>query len=265
MKSIKKPIRRVEPTYEAPALSKGLEILELLGAAARPLSPSEISRALKRSPNELFRMIAVLERHGYLRRDEQGACALSLKLFSLGQAVRPLPALLEAARAPMRHFAETTGESCHLGVLDGDRYVVVEQAEGPSVVRLAFTLGASFDPLHTASGRLLLAGETSPENRATRTSRCAGWAELSEEQKKATLAELEKLSTARVSLAQDETLRGVQDTVVPIFAQNQMIAALACAQLSSAKMLPRTRLVAELQAAANKIAHGLGLSSVEGR
>jgi DNA-binding IclR family transcriptional regulator len=265
MKSMPKKALRSEPVYEAPALSKGLEILELLGTSALPMSPSEIARALARSPNELFRMIAVLERHGYLRRDAQGACALSLKLFSLAQAVRPLPALLEAARGPMRQFAEQTGESCHLGILDGDRYVVVAQAEGPSVVRLAFTVGASFDPLRIASGRLLVASEPDQARRQARAATCPCWADLSTAQQAEIRAELDQLSIQRVSLAQDETLRGIHDTVVPVMGQIGVIAALACAQLSSAQMLPRARLVAALQKAASRITHDLGGAAQEPR
>ena len=47
--------------YQAPALKKGLEILELLAAATAPLNMSDISTALGRSVSEIFRMLQVLE------------------------------------------------------------------------------------------------------------------------------------------------------------------------------------------------------------
>ena len=39
--------------YRAPALDKGLDILELLAATEESLSQAEIAKALDRSPNEI--------------------------------------------------------------------------------------------------------------------------------------------------------------------------------------------------------------------
>ncbi|MGH9454797.1 MAG: helix-turn-helix domain-containing protein, partial [Terriglobia bacterium] len=54
------------PHYRAPALEKGLDILEALAAARVPQSLSEMARLLKRSASELFRMLNLLERRGYI-------------------------------------------------------------------------------------------------------------------------------------------------------------------------------------------------------
>ena len=45
--------------YSAPALEKGLDILELLSKQEAGLTQSEISRALGRSVSEIFRMLVV--------------------------------------------------------------------------------------------------------------------------------------------------------------------------------------------------------------
>src|SRR3546814_1951398 len=56
-------------TYSAPALEKGLEIIELLAAERRPMSTRAIAERLGRSKGEIFRVVFVLVERGYLRRD----------------------------------------------------------------------------------------------------------------------------------------------------------------------------------------------------
>ena len=43
--------------YRAPALDKGLDILELLAAVDGGLTQAEIAKRLGRSPNEFYRML----------------------------------------------------------------------------------------------------------------------------------------------------------------------------------------------------------------
>ena len=54
----------VSPTkktgYAAPALEKGLDILELLASAEQSMTTGQIADALGRSKNEIFRMVFVL-------------------------------------------------------------------------------------------------------------------------------------------------------------------------------------------------------------
>ena len=61
------------PRYQAPALKKGLEILELLATSEQALTMSDISAALGRSVGEIFRMLQVLEEHRYIARDDDAA------------------------------------------------------------------------------------------------------------------------------------------------------------------------------------------------
>ena len=58
--------------YRAPALEKGLDVLELLSAHGEPLTPSQMSATLGRSVSELFRMIQVLEFRGYIEQSSGG-------------------------------------------------------------------------------------------------------------------------------------------------------------------------------------------------
>ena len=57
--------------YSAPALSKGLDILELLATQPAGLKKTEIAAELGRTVNELYRMLAVLESRGFVMMGRQ--------------------------------------------------------------------------------------------------------------------------------------------------------------------------------------------------
>src|SRR3954471_23749149 len=122
----------VKPRYHAPALKKGLEILELLAAAEARLSMSDISAALHRSVSEIFRMLQVLEEHRYIVRDESGY-RLTNRLFALGMRQPPIRDLVSTALPLMHQLARQTDQSCHLAVASGADMVVIAAIEAPGL------------------------------------------------------------------------------------------------------------------------------------
>ena len=147
--------------YSVPALEKGLDVLEYLSDQAVPLTQAELARALNRQAGEIFRMLACLESRGYLRREPTtGAYSLTLKLFELSRTHSPYEVLLKAAQPLMRSLVEDLRESCHLSVLHRERVLVLAQEESPKPFRLSVEVGSQHSPLHTTSGRVLLANMT---------------------------------------------------------------------------------------------------------
>ncbi len=116
--------------YRAPALEKGLDVLELLSKHGVPMTPSQMSVDLGRSVSELFRMIQVLEFRGYIEQSSDGY-RLTNRLFTLGMAQAPIKSLSEVALPAMRELAVATGQSCHLVVPSGDQIVVIGRIESP--------------------------------------------------------------------------------------------------------------------------------------
>ncbi|MEK6211749.1 MAG: helix-turn-helix domain-containing protein [Pseudomonadota bacterium] len=93
-----------EARYSAPALEKGLDMLELLAAEPQGRNLQEIARRLERTPNELFRMLDVLVRRGYLARQPDSAYVLTLRLFELAHRHPGVDRLLDCA---MPHISGT--------------------------------------------------------------------------------------------------------------------------------------------------------------
>ena len=76
--------------YRAPALDKGLDILELLAQQPQGLTRAEIVKEMDRSANEIYRMLERLVARQYVMRSASGdRYALSLKLFALANMHPP--------------------------------------------------------------------------------------------------------------------------------------------------------------------------------
>lgn len=144
--------------YRAPALDKGLDILELLAGRPEAMTRSEIVKEMGRSPSEIYRMIERLVGRGYVTRSAGGdRFALSMKLFLLGSAHPPMQRLISYAQPLMDQFATQALQSIHLAVPENGRALVVAQASGPANWEFRLRVGAELDLIKTGSGRTLLA------------------------------------------------------------------------------------------------------------
>lgn len=251
------------PKYSVPALEKGLDVLEALAAQAVPQSLTELASRLDRSSSELFRMLDCLERRAYITRDPlSGKYGLTLRLFSLAHSHSITEKLLQAARQPMRDVTESLRESCHLSVLERGQLLVIAQEESPEPVRVSIEVGAEFDPVCTASGRLLLAQLGEEELAATLATSPAG-RDLTAEGRATFIARLGGIRQKAISTADSETIDGVRDVAVLVGnPANGVIAALAITRLvRRGRRDDETALVDGLRSAARSITKTLGLGS----
>ena len=103
------------PDYRAPALDKGLDIIELLARTGRPMTPARISVRLNKSPTELFRMVRVLERREYIEIPRgQTGYVLTDKLSRLGMARSDGKMLSDYNLPAMRRIRELEQENTEL-------------------------------------------------------------------------------------------------------------------------------------------------------
>ncbi len=144
------------PAYAAPALDKGLDILELLARSDVPLSQKEIAQKLDRTIGELYRMVTCLVDRGYLiNLDDR--FIVSTKLFELAHINPPTHRLLTEALPIMQKLSSGLDQSCHLTVYNQGRQIVVAKVDSPSGMGFSVRVGAELDCLVSASGRVLLA------------------------------------------------------------------------------------------------------------
>jgi DNA-binding IclR family transcriptional regulator len=144
--------------YRAPALDKGLDILELLATQPAGLTRAEIVKEMNRSASEIYRMLERLVARQYVMRSTSGdRYALSLKLFALAHMHPPLNRLINQALPVMDEFARQSEQSCHMGVYDRGNVLIAAQINSPRGWSFSVQRGARVGLLDTASGHLLLA------------------------------------------------------------------------------------------------------------
>ncbi len=152
--------------YRAPALDKGLDILELLAQQPQGMTRGEIVKAMERGPSEIYRMLERLVARQYVTRSPEGdRYALSLKMFVLAHRHPPLSRLSAQALPAMDAFAKAAEQSCHLGVYDRGNVTIAAQVSSPASWGLSTRLGVQVSLLDTGSGHVLLAFQ-SQERRA---------------------------------------------------------------------------------------------------
>ncbi|KWF32435.1 ArsR family transcriptional regulator [Burkholderia diffusa] len=160
-------------TYRAPALEKGLDILELLIDRQYGMAQADICRALKRSRSELYRMMQVLEDRGYIYRvDRHDRYALTMKLYLLGQHHAPTRSLSALVTPLLQQFAAQTIQSCYMTVFDGDAMVVIAMAASETEWNIAVRIGTRVPLLGSAAGEMYLTVQD--EDRRTRLFRNVG-------------------------------------------------------------------------------------------
>jgi len=155
---VRSPAAPPSARYAAPALDKGLDILELFASEPDGLTTSQVARRLGRTVGEIFRMLACLAERGYISQvlpDER--FQLTLKLFELAHRHHPLQRFVAKARPLMEEVAHKTRQSCHLAMPSDGEVVVITQVDAPGSAGFALKLGAKIDLLNTASGHLILA------------------------------------------------------------------------------------------------------------
>lgn len=144
--------------YRAPALEKGLDILELLADRPDGLSQTEIAKELRRTVGEIFRMLNCLVERDYVTIRRPGDRYVStLKLFELSHKNPPLPRLLHIALPMMHELAIALTQSTHLTVVEAGHGVIIAQVDSPGPIGFSVRVGSVLDLANTASGHVLLA------------------------------------------------------------------------------------------------------------
>jgi DNA-binding IclR family transcriptional regulator len=241
--------------YRAPALEKGLDILELLAGSREPMSLNQISSTLDRSASELFRMVQVLEFRGYVEIAGSGdGYVLTNKLFAVGMRRAPTKDLIEAALPVMRRLTESIHQSCHLAVSSGDQMVVVARVEAPGDLGFSVRIGYRIALISSASGLVLYAFQ--PELLRTE------WkARLSEGLSRRAWVNFEQRGhvarKAGYVTVESAAVDGVVDLSAPVMQFGSVAAALTTPYVRTAQSLTAAETVAQVVLAAKEIATDL--------
>jgi DNA-binding IclR family transcriptional regulator len=241
----------MDDRYRAPALDKGLDILEFLSSQPGGLTRAEIVKAIGRSQSEIYRMLERLVARDYVSRSPEGdRYTLTMKLFILGNQHPPVRRLVARAQPLMDAFAEQEQQSVHLVMPDRGEGAVVAQASGPANWEFRLRVGARLDLTRTSSGQTLLAFQ-GPERRSETL---ALWGGAGKEKELARItATLDAIRATGHRVGDSLQLVGVRDISVPILGPSgDALAVLTCPYLQrvSSSTPDEKTILAELHAVA---------------
>ncbi len=147
--------------YRAPALDKGLDIIELLAASPHSLSQIEIAKGLKRGPNEIYRMLDTLVRRGYVARSPEGdKYTLSMRLLAVANLYPPHRRMLDICEPLMRSTASQLEQSVHLTHWESGEFRIVASFPPPGNWRLSLRVGSRIGFYNTGSAKIIAAFQT---------------------------------------------------------------------------------------------------------
>ena len=209
--------------YSAPALEKGLDILELLAKEGQGLSSSEIAKGLGRTVSEVFRMTAVLEQRGYIcLRNDSDAYQLTLKMLSLSHKLPALARLSVMAVPVMKSLSQKINQSCHVSIYYSGRGHVVFQQDAPTDRIFKVRLGAEAPLFDTCSGRVLFAF-SDEQQRAMMVDSIPSNQRKPEEGEEAKL--VKRLRKKGCERTKSQQVQGIYDIGYPIFDRSGDVAA----------------------------------------
>jgi IclR family transcriptional regulator, KDG regulon repressor len=140
------------------SLERGLKILDILGAAGKPLLLNEIAAYFSIDRSSVFRLVGTLAKCGYVFQDPgTKRYAIGFRVLALSGAVSRQTRLDDLARPVMADIVARTGQNTHLAILDGADVVFIAVDQPKAAVTLSIRVGTREPAAVTALGKSLIA------------------------------------------------------------------------------------------------------------
>lgn len=146
--------------------ARTLDLFEAFTGGCKPLTLSDLARAIGAPVSSCFGLVKTLEKRGYLYSlASRRAFYPTRKMFENARRIAEHDPLVDIARPALEALQKRTGETVLLGRRAGDRVVYVDVVESASRVRYAAQPGEFF-PLHSSAiGKAILSEVPDPELR----------------------------------------------------------------------------------------------------
>ncbi len=150
-------VKQGKSSYHVESLERGLEVLEVLARARRPMKLTEIGGLLNINYTSATRMCSTLCTLGFLRKDSQKQYHLTTKILTLGFAVLQGLNWREVAELRLKKLHDEIQETVNLGILEGDEILYIVRLRKDKYLHFDLQVG-SLLPLHcTSLGKSMLA------------------------------------------------------------------------------------------------------------
>ncbi len=140
------------------AVEKALEILLAFDAEVPLRGVRDLSTQLGYSPATVQRILKTLKAYGFVTQDERTrSYRLGGVYYRFLRTLQRAHPIAEAALVEMQHLAESTRETVHLNVIDGDQRLCIETVESLQPLKASMPIGSRSPLFAGASSKCLLA------------------------------------------------------------------------------------------------------------
>jgi DNA-binding IclR family transcriptional regulator len=146
--------------YSAPALDKGLDILEALCQSENGLTQQEIAIRLGRNLGEIYRMLNCLVQRNYVA-NYGNVYSITPKMFQLSHFHPPTYRLLTEAMPIMEQLSRDISFPCDLRVYNKGVQTVIAAIQPPNGLGFMTRVGSEIAVAPSASGLVLVAFQDS--------------------------------------------------------------------------------------------------------
>lgn len=218
------------------SVERALQILDLFNEQATELKITEISKQMGLSKSTLHSILKTLQLHGYIDQNpENGKYRLGMKLVERGHFVVGTMDIRQKAKSWLTTLSQETGQTTHLGILDGNEGVYIEKIEGKQAAIAYSRIGRRL-PVHaTAIGKVLLAWLSEEECAAVLEGYVyKGFTPSTLIDRASLLTALKETRNNGYAMDNEENEPGVRCIAVPVWNhESRVIAALSLSTLTS--------------------------------
>src|SRR5215472_6486353 len=140
------------------SVRKAIHVLEAFSVREPRLPLTEIARRVGLPMSTAHRSLTTLHAEGFVQRDaERDQYRLGIRLLELGSIVLSTMELHREALPFIETLARESGETIHLGILDGTQVVSIEKMDSLHGLASNITIGKGAPAYCTGVGKALLA------------------------------------------------------------------------------------------------------------
>jgi IclR family transcriptional regulator, KDG regulon repressor len=247
--------------YSVQSLLLGLDVLEALAFARADRGITELASQLGTNKWRIFRHLHSLTEAGYVTKDPgTGKFRIGRRTYSLIEALPDRFHFAREARAEMSELRDKTGHSIVLAAaVDHSGVVVIDAIEGKHAVQFNLKVGAIFDLHASAHGKAALAFGPSDWLERVIERGLPRHTEYTITDPRLLRREIERIRNQGYASAYEESFRGVNTVVAPIFSARNYVGTIAI--FGSIEAIPRNPNPKDIEAvksAAERISQKLG-------
>lgn len=238
------------------SVARAMRVLQAFADHPGGVALTPLSAELGYGKASLSKIMATMEREGFIRRDGAGHFHLSWRLLALAFGHAQRVGVSGVCMPVLQALADETDELVQLAVIEGDHVLFVAKAEGPGQSLRLLPLVGVVAPTHaTASGKVWLA--SLPDGQVLQVMRRQGLARVTSRtitSRARLLAELRRVRRAGYAITDGELAEEGRAIAAPIVYGGRVVGAIAVSGPSFRLPLPRLQQLApRVQRAAREL------------